>query len=66
MRKNLFQCQRIVIKVESSTLPYETGAINLNRMDKLVQIISDLLNQNKEVILVTSGAIAAGRQEILI
>jgi len=60
MRKNLINSQRIVIKVGSSTLTHETGALNLNRMDKLTQIISDLLNQNKEVVLVTSGAIAVG------
>ncbi len=60
MRKNLINSKRIVIKVGSSTLTYGTGAINLSRMDKLAQIISDLLNQNKEVILVTSGAIAVG------
>jgi glutamate 5-kinase len=60
MRKTLINSQRIVIKVGSSTLTHETGAINLNRLDKLAQIISDLLNQNKEVVLVTSGAIAVG------
>ena len=60
MRKNLSHCQRIVIKVGSSTLTHDTGAINLSRMDKLAQIISDLLNQNKEVVLVSSGAIAVG------
>ncbi len=60
MRKNLIHSQRIVIKVGSSTLTHETGALNLNRLDKLAQIISDLLNQNKEVVLVSSGAIAVG------
>lgn len=60
MRKNQFNSHRIVIKVGSSTLTHDTGAINLNRLDKLAQIISDLLNQKKEVVLVTSGAIAVG------
>jgi glutamate 5-kinase len=60
MRKNLSHCQRIVIKVGSSTLTHDSGAINLSRMDKLAQIISDLLNQKKEVVLVSSGAIAVG------
>jgi glutamate 5-kinase len=60
MRKNLLNSQRIVIKVGSSTLTHESGAINLNRLDKLAQIISDLLNQKKEVVLVSSGAIAVG------
>ncbi len=60
MRKNLSHCQRIVIKVGSSTLTHDSGAINLSRMDKLAQIISDLLNQKKEIVLVSSGAIAVG------
>jgi len=60
MRKNLSNSQRIVIKVGSSTLTHDSGAINLSRMDKLSQIISDLLNQKKEIILVSSGAIAVG------
>jgi glutamate 5-kinase len=60
MRKNLSHCQRIVIKVGSSTLTHDSGAINLSRLDKLAQIISDLLNQKKEVVLVSSGAIAVG------
>jgi glutamate 5-kinase len=60
MRKNLSHCHRIVIKVGSSTLTHDSGAINLSRMDKLAQIISDLLNQKKEVVLVSSGAIAVG------
>lgn len=60
MRKNLSHCQRIVIKVGSSTLTHDSGAINLSRLDKLAQIIADLLNQKKEVVLVSSGAIAVG------
>ncbi len=60
MRKNLSNSQRIVIKVGSSTLTHESGAINLSRLDKLAQIIADLLNQKKEVVLVSSGAIAVG------
>lgn len=60
MRKNLSNSQRIVIKVGSSTLTHDSGAINLNRLDKLAQILSDLLNQKKEIVLVSSGAIAVG------
>lgn len=60
MRKNLSNSHRIVIKVGSSTLTHDSGAINLSRVDKLCQIIADLLNQHKEVVLVSSGAIAVG------
>lgn len=59
-RENLKHAKRIVIKVGTSTLTYETGKINFTRIDKLTRIISDLSNQGKEVILVTSGAIGVG------
>lgn len=59
-RENLKDAQRIVIKVGTSTLTYETGKMNFTRIDKLARIISDLSNQGKEVILVTSGAIGVG------
>ena len=49
--------KRIVVKVGTSTLTYETGKLNLNRMDRLAMILSDLHNQGKEIILVSSGAI---------
>ena len=49
--------QRIVVKVGTSTLTYETGKMNLKRMDRLAMILSDLHNQGKEIILVSSGAI---------
>lgn len=59
-RKNLMEAKRIVIKVGTSTLTYDTGKINFSRIDKLARIISDLSNQGKEVILVSSGAIGVG------
>ena len=60
MRNSLQASKRIVIKVGTSTLTYDTGKINLTRMDKLAQVICDLMNQGKEVVLVSSGAIGVG------
>jgi glutamate 5-kinase len=59
-RKDLKNAKRIVVKVGTSTLTYDTGKINLSRIDKLARVLSDLMNQGKEVILVTSGAIGVG------
>ena len=63
MYRNLLKDKkRIVIKVGSSTLTHEkTGALNLIKMERLVRELTDLRNQGKEVVLVTSGAIAVGR-----
>lgn len=60
IRKSLSKAKRIVIKVGTSTLTYENGRINFTRIDKLVRVLADLANQDKEVVLVTSGAIGVG------
>lgn len=52
--------KRIVVKVGTSTLTHETGKINLNRIDSLCRVISDLMNMGHEIILVSSGAIGVG------
>ena len=55
--KDVSNAHRIVIKVGTSTLTYDTGKMNLKRIDTMAMILSDLRNQGKEIILVTSGAI---------
>ena len=65
MRESLSKKQRIVVKVGSSTITHEaTGNINFAKLEKLVRILTDLHNQGKEVVLVTSGAVAVGRKSI--
>ena len=64
-RKRLKTKKRIVIKVGSSTLTHpETGDLHLAKIEKLVRMICDLKGQGKDVILVSSDAIAAGRQAL--
>ena len=57
------QKKRIVIKLGTSTLTHKTGKLNIRRMTNLVQVLSDLHNAGKEIILVSSGAqgIALGK-----
>ena len=57
---SLQNAKRIVLKVGSSTLTYSGGGINLRRVEKLVEVLSDLKNQGKEIVLVTSGAVSVG------
>ncbi len=60
-REYLKDKKRIVIKIGSSSLIHETtGGLDYNKLEKLVRIISDLKNQDKEVVLVSSGAIGVG------
>ncbi len=49
--------KRIVVKVGTSTLTYDTGKINFRRINDIARVLSDLRNCGYEVILVSSGAI---------
>ena len=64
-RENLKEKKRIVIKIGSSSLAHaETGRLDLVKLEVLVREISDLRNQGKEVVLVSSGAIMVGRNTL--
>lgn len=64
-RDSLKDKKRIVIKIGSSSLTYsETGNLNYDKLEKLVRILTDLNNQGKEVVLVSSGAIAVGKRAL--
>lgn len=66
-RMSLKEKKRIVIKVGSSTVTHaDSGAVNLGKIEKLVRKINDLKCDGREVVLVSSGAIAAGRQTLRI
>lgn len=65
VRKNLVNAKRIVVKVGTSTITYpKTGKLNLNRLETLTRELADLANEGREIILVTSGAIAVGRSHM--
>ena len=63
-RENLINHKRIVIKIGTTSLTYPNGQMNLQKFEKLAWVITDLLNQDKEIILVSSGAIAVGAQKL--
>ena len=57
--------KRIVIKIGSSSLQHkETGDLDYTKIEVLVRELCNLRNQGKDVILVTSGAIAVGKKAI--
>ena len=56
--------KRIVIKVGTSSLTYENGKLNLGSMERLVRGIADLKNSGKEIVLVSSAAIAVGQNRL--
>jgi len=64
MRDKIKAAQRIIVKIGTSSLSHENGKINLDKMEKLARVLTDINNSGKEVILVSSGAIGVGMQRI--
>jgi glutamate 5-kinase len=56
--------KRIIVKIGTSTLTSGTSAISLPRLVQVVQQIADMQTDGIQVILVTSGGIAAGREAL--
>ena len=64
-RQSLKDKQRVVIKIGSASLTHpQTGELTLMKIEKLIRVISDLRGEGRDVVLVSSGAIAAGRQAL--
>ena len=63
-REDIKQAKRIVVKVGTSTITYANYSRNFTRIDHLARELSDLHNQGREIILVTSGAIAVGTDRL--
>lgn len=57
---------RIVVKVGTSTLAHPTGRLNIQRVEMLVKVLSDLKNAGHEIVLVSSGAIGMGVGKLLL
>ncbi len=51
---------RIVVKVGTSTLAYQSGRLNIRHIEALSKTVSDLKNAGHEIIFVSSGAIGMG------
>ena len=64
MRNFSKEIKKVVIKVGSSSITHDNGKINLQKIDELCFEIANLKNRGIDVILVSSGAIAAGREKL--
>ncbi|MEU4239553.1 glutamate 5-kinase [Actinoplanes sp. NPDC026619] len=60
MREVVTGAKRIVVKVGSSSLTTAAGGLDEQRVDALVDVLGGLATHGREVVLVSSGAIAAG------
>ncbi len=52
--------KRVVLKVGSSTLTYPNGRPHFRRIEQIARVVADLKNSGRQVVLVSSGAIAVG------
>ena len=64
IKERVKNAKRIVIKVGTSTVTYANGNLNLSLLNKLAWGLSDLRNQGRDVVLVTSGAIGVGSKKL--
>nr|MCR5720281.1 glutamate 5-kinase [Lachnospiraceae bacterium] len=65
LRESIKDKRRIVIKIGSSSLQHkETMDMDYVKLEKLVRELCDIHNQGRDVVLVTSGAIAAGKKAL--
>lgn len=58
------EAKRIVFKIGSSTLTHENGKPNYKKIEELVRILADLKNDDKQIVLVSSGAVAVGVEQL--
>ena len=58
--RDFSKARRVVVKVGSSTLTHESGLLNIRRVEQLVKVLADIENSGRQVVLVSSGAMAVG------
>jgi len=60
MRELIRDAKTIVIKVGTTSLTHENGTLDLRKLEMLAQVLTDLENAGKRIVLVSSGAIGCG------
>lgn len=60
IREKIKKAKKIVIKIGTSTITYDTGRLNLRRVEQLARTICDLRHEGRDVVLVSSGAVGVG------
>ena len=63
-KRQFDKIKRIVVKVGTSSLTHPNGKMNLQAIDQLSYTLSGLVNEGKQVVLVSSGAIGVGMGQL--
>ena len=53
MRTAVNAAKRIVVKIGTSSLTHENGRVDLNKIERLARVLTDLNNSGKEIVLVS-------------
>lgn len=64
IKKHITNAQRIVIKIGTNVIMRDDGTIALGRIYNLIEAVANLRKQNKEVLIVSSGAVGLGAQRL--
>lgn len=59
-RDQISKARRVVVKIGSSSLTRSDGRLNVPALRKLVDVLAEEVIAGKQIVLVTSGSIAAG------
>jgi glutamate 5-kinase len=60
LRTPVAEARRVVVKIGSSSLTVRKGGLDTERIDALVDVLAARHREGGQVVLVSSGAIAAG------
>lgn len=62
--KDINNIKRIVVKVGSSTISHISNGLNLQKIEQLANILSDIKKRGIDIVLVSSGAVSAGAAKL--
>jgi glutamate 5-kinase len=63
-RAELRRCRRVVVKIGSSLLAPPQGGVHARRFAQLARDVTELIEQGRQIVLVSSGAVALGLRRL--
>lgn len=64
LREKIKKHKRIIVKIGTTSLTHNNGKINLDVLESLAKVLSEIRKKEREIILVSSGAIAVGAESL--
>ena len=54
--------QRLVLKIGTNVLQRPNGKLDYNQISEFTQLVAEIRSQKHEVLIISSGAVGAGRE----